>query len=385
MAYRRQYTIPFSAIVGQDELKLALILNTINPRIGGLLVRGPKGTGKSTAVYALAHLLPEREIVSGCRYNCLATQEEYLCADCQARLSAGEPLPTVSRKMQVIPLPLSISEDRLIGAIDMEKMLSEGQKAFQPGLLATANHNFLYVDEINLLPDHITDDILDAASLGWNTVEREGFSISHPARFILVGTMNPEEGELRPQLLDRLPLSVTLKTLTDESARVEIIRRNLISGQNPQQLHDHYHAEEKALGDRILQAQHCLHQCEIEEYQLRAIATTCIQLKVDGHRPEIIITRTALTLAAYHDHPLVTESDLLTACQFALGHRTRDGGFDAPATPTEIKKTLENALAKHAPHKKQGERFSLPPYQTTGKTGTKHHLASPTAGGEKKK
>ncbi len=360
MTTRGQFSLPFSAIVGQAELKLGLILNTINPRIGGLLIRGPKGTGKSSAVYALANLLPERKVAADCRYRCLPHEEEYLCSDCQTKLEGGEKLETNNGKMSVITLPLSISEDRLVGSIDMEKMLTYGEKAFQPGLLALANHNFLYVDEINLLPDHVTDDILDAASLGWNSVEREGFSITHPSHFILVGTMNPEEGELRPQLLDRLPLSVALSTIQNEDDRVEIIRRNLTSTQDSDRFRHQFADQEEDIRSKIVAAQNRLHWVGIEEYQLRTIAAACIKLKVDGHRPEIIISRTALTLAAYRDHETVTEDDLFDATKFTLSHRTRDGGFEAPATEKEIKSTLDEALSKQTKQKDKGKRFTLP-------------------------
>jgi magnesium chelatase subunit I len=189
---RERFGLPFSALVGQEDLKRGLLLNVVNPRIGGLLVQGPKGTGKSTAVHALARLLPEREEVEDCPYHCRPAEEEYLCPDCRARLEGGEDVPRATGRMRVVNLPLSITEDRLVGSIDVERMLSEGVKAFQPGVLAEANGNVLYVDEVNLLPDHVADDLLDAAALGWSTVEREGVSVTHPASFVLVGTKNPE-------------------------------------------------------------------------------------------------------------------------------------------------------------------------------------------------
>ena len=214
---------PFTAIVGQDEMKTALVLNVIDPGIGGLLIMGEKGTAKSTAVRALAELLPEIEVVKDCPFNC--EPGGLLCTSCRERAERGEPFETVRRKMKVVELPLGVTEDRLVGALDIEHALKKGEKRFEPGLLAAANRNFLYVDEVNLLEDHIVDLLLDSAAMGVNTVEREGISFTHPARFILVGTMNPEEGELRPQLLDRFGLCVRVLSVRDKASRVEILRR----------------------------------------------------------------------------------------------------------------------------------------------------------------
>jgi Mg-chelatase subunit ChlI len=371
MTTRSDFTLPFSAVVGQEELKLGLILNTVNPRIGGLLIRGPKGTGKSTAVYALAGLLPEREIAD-CAFGCDPGNEDFLCADCRSKLERGETIRTTKRRMRVIPLPLSVSEDRLVGSIDMEKMLSRGEKAFQPGLLAQANHNILYVDEINLLPDHITDDILDAASLGWNTVEREGFSVTHPAHFVLVGSMNPEEGELRPQLLDRLPLSVHLKTLKDVDQRVEVVRNNLGFARDPEGFRSRYAEMDREVARNILRARDALPSTGIDELLLRAAAEMCVELKADGQRPEIIITRTAMTLAAYRGHRDVDQDDLFDACRFTLSHRTREGGFEPPATEEEIRAALDRALSRIRKTKGPGKRFTLPagPRDDMGRTGS---------------
>jgi magnesium chelatase subunit I len=358
MTTRSDFSLPFSAIVGQEELKLGLLLNTINPRIGGLLIRGPKGTGKSSAVYALAALLPEQEVVADCPYGCVPTDEDYLCAECRERIENGEELPLVRRTMRVVPLPLSTTEDRLVGSIDMEKMLTQGLKAFQPGLLAEAHHNILYVDEINLLPDHVTDDILDAASLGWNTVEREGFSVTHPAHFVLVGSMNPEEGELRPQLLDRLPLSVHLDTLTDVNQRVAVVEHNLGFAGDPEGFRRRFEAQDRDVARKVIEAKGRLSGTGIEDRLIRAVAMACIDLKVDGQRPEIIITRTAMTLAAYRGQSDVNESDLLDACTFTLSHRTREGGFEPPATKEEIQAALDRALHALGGRMEPGKRFT---------------------------
>ena len=357
MINRNLHRFPFSAIVGQDRLKLGLILNAISPNIGGLLIRGPKGTGKSTAVYSLAALLPEVMVVDGCHYNCDPYEKENLCEDCYARVDRGEELACKNEKVSVVNLPLSISEDRLIGSIDVETLLSKGQKTFIPGLLADANHNILYVDEINLLPDNVIDDLLDATASGWNVVEREGFSVKHPAQFVLVGTMNPEEGELRPQLLDRLPLSVSLETINNEEQRVEIIKRNLSFSQDSDGFYQMFFEEDEVLKKKISQAKIRLKDVNIMEHQLKSIASTCIDLKVDGQRPEIIITRTAITAAAFHERESVEDQDILDACIFALSHRSRDGGFEPPAKIDEIESTLVSALKKSQKYAHDSEIF----------------------------
>src|SRR5712675_806156 len=220
-----RFVYPFSAIVGQDKMKLALVLNAIHPAIGGVLIRGEKGTGKSTAVRALARLLPELTVVADCLYRCDPDAPESLCSDCQDRVARGETLPRGKRRMRVVELPINASEDRVVGAIDIEAAIKSGERRFEPGVLAEANRNILYVDEVNLLDDHLVDVLLDAAAMGVNVVEREGISIWHPARFILVGTMNPEEGDLRPQLLDRFGLTVDVEGIKDIDQRVEIVEQ----------------------------------------------------------------------------------------------------------------------------------------------------------------
>src|SRR5213078_5363883 len=230
-----RFVYPFSAIVGQDKMKLALILNAIHPAIGGVLIRGEKGTGKSTAVRALARLLPELNVVADCLYRCDPDATESLCSDCQDRLARGETLPRGRRRMRVVELPINASEDRVVGAIDIEAAIKSGERRFEPGVLAEANRNILYVDEVNLLDDHLVDVLLDAAAMDVNVVEREGISISHPARFILVGTMNPEEGELRPQLLDRFGLVVEISGITNVAGRIAVIERRMSYDSEPAQ------------------------------------------------------------------------------------------------------------------------------------------------------
>ncbi len=346
MSKRGSLTLPFGAIVGQDDLKLGLLLNVVNPRIGGLLIRGAKGTGKSTAVYALADILPPAEVVADCPFRCSFQDEANRCESCGRRFEAGEEIPKRQSEMEVINLPLSITEDRLIGSIDVERILKEGEKALQPGLLAEANQNILYVDEINLLPDHITDDLLDVTALGWNTVEREGFSVTHPSRFVFVGSMNPEEGELRPQILDRFPLSTLIKTVNDEEARVQIIKNNLLFEKDPVGFKDRFQDEAKKLKERISNARVILPQVEPGEPALHVAASVCAKLKVDGQRPDIVITKTACAAAALDNRTAIEQPDLLKASFLALSHRTREGGFEPPATEEEIEKALEESFSK---------------------------------------
>jgi magnesium chelatase subunit D len=339
-------TLPFDAIIGQDDLKLALLLNVVNPRIGGLLIRGAKGTGKSTAVYALADVLPQVEVVADCPFRCSLDDPSNRCESCRSRIEKGEEIPKKKLKMEVISLPLSITEDRLIGSIDVERILQEGQKALQPGLLAQANQNILYVDEINLLPDHITDDLLDVTALGWNTIEREGFSVSHPSRFVLVGSMNPEEGELRPQILDRFSLSTLIKTVHDEEARVQIVKNNLLFEKDPAEFRRRFEDSAKNLKERIHRARKLLPQILIDESIYHIAASICAKLKVDGQRPDIVITKTACAKAALENRTKVEAGDLLKSSVLSLSHRTREGGLEAPPNEKEIEEAFHESFRK---------------------------------------
>src|SRR6476620_1667067 len=271
---------PFSALVGQERLKRALTLNAINPRIGGVLIRGEKGTAKSTAVRGLARLLPSIDVVADDQYNSSPTNPALMSNECRARFEAGEELPVVTRPTPLIELPVAASEDRVVGSLDLEHALTEGQRRFEPGLLAQANRGLLYVDEVNLLDDHLVDVLLDAAAMGVNTVEREGISISHPARFILVGTMNPEEGELRPQLLDRFGLVVEIGGLREISDRVAIIERRLAYERDPIGFASEWEPEEQKLADRIIAARALLPAVQIARSDMAAVAALALELGV---------------------------------------------------------------------------------------------------------
>ncbi len=348
--------LPFSAVVDLERLKLALILNGINPRIGGVLISGPKGTGKTTVVRALADLLPEVDVVEGCKFGCNPYHEEMMCEDCKRRKHAGEELKVVRRKMRVVNLPLSTTEDRLIGSIDIERVLQEGIQALKPGILAEAHQNVLYVDEVNLLPDHLVDDLLDAAATKFNVIEREGISISHPSDFILIGTMNPEEGELRPQLLDRFPLHVAVgRNLTIED-RMELVRRNLNFEQNPLEFREKWAEEQEHLRNRIVKAREILPNVMLPEDKLHAIAMACDALEVDGVRPDIIISKTSITMAAFEGRTEVSLEDMKLAAQLTLSHRTRRGGLLEPPAPSEI----ETAIVKAAELSKKKTKRKSP-------------------------
>ncbi|HEX16690.1 MAG TPA: magnesium chelatase ATPase subunit I [Deltaproteobacteria bacterium] len=333
---------PFTAIVGQEDMKLGLILNVIDPTIGGLLITGEKGTGKSTAVRALAELLPEIEVVKGCRFNCDPSSDG-LCTDCQKRIEQGEALDTERKKMRVVELPLGATEDRVVGTLDVEHAIKHGEKRFEPGILADANRNFLYVDEVNLLEDHIVDLLLDAAAMGVNYVEREGVSFVHPARFILVGTMNPEEGELRPQLLDRFGLSVKVQSIKDKALRAEILKRREEFDLDPEGFSKRWQPQQEELSRRIMEAKGRLSAIKVPDEVLEKIVTLTSQLNVDGHRADIVILKAARALSAFRGKEEVGVEEVRDAARFSLGHRLKRLPFEEIGAERE---KMEELLSK---------------------------------------
>ncbi|NUK50501.1 putative cobaltochelatase [Streptomyces lunaelactis] len=316
---------PFTAIVGMDDLRLGLLLNAVSPAVGGVLVRGEKGTAKSTAVRALAALIPAVPVVPGCRFSCDPASPDPACPD-----GPHEPGGGTARAARMVELPVGASEDRLVGALDIERALAEGVKAFEPGLLADAHRGILYVDEVNLLHDHLVDLLLDAAAMGASYVEREGVSVRHAARFLLVGTMNPEEGELRPQLLDRFGLTVEVAASREPDQRVEVVRRRLAYDDDPAGFAARWADEESALRSRIVAARALLPEVRLGDGALRQIAATCAAFEVDGMRADIVMARTATALAAWAGRTDVLAEDVRQAALLALPHRRRRNPFDAP-------------------------------------------------------
>ncbi|MEU1596073.1 putative cobaltochelatase [Streptomyces sp. NPDC005708] len=328
---------PFTAVVGQDDLRLALLLNAVSPAVGGVLVRGEKGTAKSTAVRALSALLPAVDVVAGCRFSCAPAAPDPDCPDGPHEAGTG-----TRRPARMVELPVGASEDRLVGALDIERALAEGVKAFEPGLLADAHRGILYVDEVNLLHDHLVDLLLDAAAMGASYVEREGVSVRHAARFLLVGTMNPEEGELRPQLLDRFGLTVEVAASREPEQRVEVVRRRLAYDDDPAGFAARWAQEESAVRARIVAARELLPSVRLGDGALRQIAATCAAFEVDGMRADIVMARTATALAAWAGRTDVLAEDVRQAALLALPHRRRRNPFDAPGLDEDkLDETLE--------------------------------------------
>ena len=328
---------PFTAVVGQDDLRLALLLNAVSPAVGGVLVRGEKGTAKSTAVRALSALLPEVAVVPGCRFSCDPASPDPACPD-----GPHETGPGAQRPARMVELPVGASEDRLVGALDIERALAEGVKAFEPGLLADAHRGILYVDEVNLLHDHLVDLLLDAAAMGASYVEREGVSVRHAARFLLVGTMNPEEGELRPQLLDRFGLTVEVAASREPDQRVEVVRRRLAYDDDPAGFTERWADEESSVRAQIIAARALLPSVRLGDGALRQIAATCAAFEVDGMRADIVMARTATALAAWAGRTDVLAEDVRQAALLALPHRRRRNPFDAPGLDeNKLDDTLE--------------------------------------------
>ena len=325
-AFHERILFPFSAIVGQDKMKTALILNAINPSIGGVLIRGERGTAKSTAVRSLATLLPDQDIVKGCQFGCDPNEPDSMCTECRKKYQSKE-IEKVTRKMRVVELPVSSTEDKVVGTLDISEAIKSGDKKFDPGVLAEANRNILYVDEVNLLNDHIVDVLLDAAAMGLNTVEREGISFSHPSNFILIGTMNPEEGDLRPQLLDRFGLCVSIEGIDDPDVRLEIIKRKMDFDKDPVSFKKRFEPSDDEIRDRIIEAKKILPEVTIGDEILRKIVNICIDSGVDGHRGDIAMMKVSSTLAAYRGRKEVTAEDLRDTADMVLLHRMKKTPF----------------------------------------------------------
>lgn len=340
---------PFTAIVGQEPMKRALVLNAIYPAIGGVLIAGEKGTAKSTAVRALAALLPEIAVVADCPYSCDPAKPEDSCPLCCERRQRGETLPVARRRVRMVELPVGATEDRLLGTLDMEAALQDGTCRFEPGLLAAAHRGILYVDEVNLLPDHLVDALLDVAASGVNVVEREGISFAHPARFILVGTMNPEEGELRPQFLDRFGITAEVLTLRDPALRYEVVRRRLAFERDPERFCRDWAGSEQEEALRIQRAATMLPQVDLDETLARSIAELCASAGVDGLRGDLVIHKAALALAAYAGRTQVTEEDVQEAAVLALAHRRRRRPFEPPSRPPNMPPQPTKGDASQAP------------------------------------
>lgn len=332
---------PFSAIVGQDEMKLALTIAAVDPSVGGVMVFGDRGTGKSTAVRALPGVLPAMSVVKGCPYQCDPGVMSPACATCPGRAAGKEakvPVP-------VVDLPLGATEDRVVGALDLERALSRGEKAFEPGLLARAHRGFLYVDEVNLLEDHLVDLLLDVAQTGENVVEREGVSVRHPARFVLVGSGNPEEGELRPQLLDRFGLSVEVRTPTTLAVRVEVVKRRDAFERDPEAFIAAYHKDDLKVRRRIEKGRVTLTSVDVSDTMLEQASRLCMALGTDGLRGELTVIRAARAVAAIDGKSHVTLSHLTAVAPLALRHRLRRNVLDETGSTTRVERAIAEVFA----------------------------------------
>ncbi len=339
-------TYPFTALVGQQRMKRALVLNAINPQIGGVLIRGERGTAKSTAARALAALLPNIEVVRGCPFSCDPDRPDLFCDRCRERLEGEGPLPRELRATPFVDLPVSATEDRVVGTLDIEQAIQKGERRFEPGILAAANRGVLYVDEVNLLDDHVVDLLLDSAAMGVNVVEREGISFQHPSRFVLVGSMNPEEGDLRPQLLDRFAHAVDVVGLSEAKDRVEILRRRIYFDQDPEGFGSAYEDAEEELSARIVAARQLYPLVKYTDRDLYTIATLTSSFKVDGHRADLVILKTARAQAAYEGRTQITDHDILLAAELALPHRMKKQPFqDSTLNADQLQSTMRQARA----------------------------------------
>lgn len=335
---------PFTAIIGQNEMKLALILNVIDPKIGGVMIMGDRGTGKSTTVRALVDLLPEIPVVANDPFNSHPSDPELMSQEVKEKIARNEPFEIINARINMVDLPLGATEDRVCGTIDIEKALSEGVKAFEPGLLAKANRGILYVDEVNLLDDHLVDVLLDSAASGWNTVEREGISISHPARFILVGSGNPEEGELRPQLLDRFGMHAEIKTVKDSELRVAIVLQRLEFDESPETFRKKYEKEQLELTKKIAVAREKVKSIKMMDDLFYTISLICSELDIDGLRGDLVTNRAAKALCAFEGRDTVESNDLYRVMPLCLRHRLRKDPLDTIDSGEKIQEILAKYL-----------------------------------------
>src|SRR6478672_11187244 len=341
----RRVVFPFTAIVGQEEMKLALLLNVIDPYIGGVMIMGDRGTGKSTTIRALADLLPAIEVVVGDPFNSHPSDPDLMSDEVRQQLAAPETsLPVAQKKVPMVDLPLGATEDRVCGTIDIEKALAEGVKAFEPGLLAKANRGILYVDEVNLLDDHLVDVLLDSAASGWNTVEREGISIRHPARFVLVGSGNPEEGELRPQLLDRFGMHAEIRTVKDPDLRVKIVEQRANFDAAPVEFRQNYQESQQQLAQRIIDARKLLPEVQID-YEFRVkISQICAELDVDGLRGDLVTNRAAKAFTALQCRTEVTVDDIRRVITLCLRHRLRKDPLESIDSGYKVTKVFDRVF-----------------------------------------
>lgn len=347
---------PFTAIVGQERMRRALILNAVDTRIGGVLIRGERGTAKSTAARSLAALLPHVKVVQDCRFGCDPDKPGTWCTECKERAAATKKLPVHERATPFINLPVSATEDRVVGTLDIEKAIQKGERHFEPGVLANANRGLLYIDEVNLLDDHVVDILLDSAAMGVNTVEREGISFAHPARFILVGTMNPEEGDLRPQLLDRFALSVEIVGIREARERMTIMERNIAYERDPEAFRSQWLPKEEELSRQIAKARELVDQVKYTTRDLLSIAALTASLNVDGHRADMVILKAARAEAAFEGRTKINDHDIALAAELALPHRIKRTPFQqAEMTTEQLQERIEQLAGQSMPNDEDEE------------------------------